>query len=147
MKESQKFFNKEQCSEIEQAIEKAEQNCSGEIRVHIDRHCSDNVLDDAAQTFAALEMHKTELRNGVLFYIAYEDKKYAVIGDVGINMKVPAGFWDDVCEVMGNEFRRGEYVKGLLQGIEKCGRKLKEYFPYKSDDINELPNEVSFGKK
>lgn len=139
------FLTDAQCHDIEEAIAEAELNCSGEIRVHIDRHCSVNVLDDAAQTFARLKMHKTELRNGVLFYIAYADHKFAVIGDKGINARVPHDFWNDVCGILVEHFAHSDFVGGLVDGIRLCGQKLKEHFPYQQDDINELPNELSFG--
>ncbi len=142
---SQTFLTQQQCEQIEAAIAAAELNCSGEIRVHIDKHCSANVLDDAAHTFAKLKMHQTKLRNGVLFYLAYADHKFAVIGDKGINAHVPANFWDDVCALMENKFREGNFVGGLTEAIQICGNKLKEFFPYTADDENELPNEVSFG--
>jgi len=139
------FLSQQQCQQIEKAIELAEKNCSGEIRVHIDKHCSANVLDDAAHTFARLKMHKTELRNGVLFYIAYADKKFAVIGDKGINARVPDGFWTEVCEALSLKFKNGDFVGGLTDGIQLCGEKLKQFFPYQPNDVNELPNEISFG--
>lgn len=140
------FFTKEQEAQITSAIKEAELNCSGEVRIHVDKHCSKNVLDDAAHTFAKLGMHKTALRNGVLFYIAYADKKFAVIGDVGINMKVPDNFWDDVCKVLGDNFKNGNFVEGLTAGITMCGDKLKEFFPYQKDDVNELADDISYGK-
>lgn len=139
------FLSQQQCQQIEKAIELAEKNCSGEIRVHIDKHCSANVLDDAAHTFARLKMHKTELRNGVLFYIAYADKKFAVIGDKGINARVPDGFWTEVCKALSLKFKNGDFVGGLTEGIQLCGEKLKQFFPYQPNDVNELPNEISFG--
>ena len=141
------FFSKEDESRIAAAIKEAEGNCSGEVRVHVDKHCSKNVLDDAAHTFAKLEMHKTKLRNGVLFYIATSDKKFAVIGDAGINVKVPAGFWDDVCDVLSRHFKDQDFAGGLTEGIKMCGEKLKEFFPHQADDVNELPDEISYGNK
>ncbi|MCQ2204050.1 MAG: TPM domain-containing protein [Bacteroidales bacterium] len=143
---SQKFLTEEQISTIEKAIADAELKCSGEVRVHIDRTCSANVLDDAAHTFAKLGMHKTKLRNGVLFYVAYEDRKFAVIGDMGINNKVPDGYWDDVCAVLEECFRNGDFVGGLVKGVTMCGEKLAEFFPRPDDDVNELPDQISFGK-
>jgi len=142
----QHFLTDEECRKIEDAIVEAELNCSGEIRVHIDRHCSDNVLDDAAKRFARLKMHKTKLRNGVLFYLASEDHKFAVIGDKGINALVDSNFWNDVCETMSQFFQKGDFVEGLTAGIKLCGRKLRELFPYGDDDENELPNEITFGE-
>ncbi len=130
------------------AIKEAELQTSGEIRVHIDYRCKGDVLDRAATVFAKLEMHKTELRNGVLFYLALKDKKFAILGDIGINAKVPEGFWEEVKLKMLDYFKRGELVDGLIEGIKMAGEKLKAYFPYKEgEDINELPDEISFGKQ
>ena len=91
-------------------------------------------------------MHETALRNGVLIYLSTNDRKFAIIGDSGINAVVPAGYWDDVRDLMIGNFSKGELVQGFVLGIEKVGEKLKEFFPYQEDDINELPDEISYGK-
>jgi uncharacterized membrane protein len=140
------FFTEKQKNEIVQAIKMAEHETSGEIRVHIELNCKGEVLDRAAMIFAKLKMHKTDLRNGVLFYLAVEDKKFAVIGDVGINNSVPQGFWDSVKELLKENFVSGRFTEGLVAGIHLAGEKLKSNFPYQADDINELPDEISFGK-
>ena len=140
------ILTEEECKQIVAAIEQAELDCSGEIRVHVDGHCKDNVLDSASMTFAKLGMHRTKLRNGVLFYLAALDKKFAVIGDVGINSKVGKHFWDDVVSAMTVKFKEGLFAEGLCDGILRCGEQLKTYFPYQSDDVNELDDEVSFGE-
>ena len=144
---SKNFFSKEQCKAIEHAIEDAELNCSGEVRVHVARKCDGDVFEAASQTFATLGMHRTKLRNGILFYLAVEDKKFAVIGDCGINEKVSDNFWDILAADMESLFRSGDFVGGLTKAIERCGLLLKQYFPYQSDDVNELSNEVSFDNK
>ena len=140
------FFTKEQRDAIKCAILKAELDTSGEIKVHIENLCEEDVLDRAAYWFARLNMHKTELRNGVLFYVAVKSKKFAIIGDQGINAKVPENFWDEVKSEMGELFKKGNYTEGLSNGIEKTSMLLKKHFPYHSDDINELSDEISFGK-
>lgn len=139
-----KRFSSAEKEQIIEAIRQAEKNTSGEIRVHIENHCSKAALDRAAQLFAELKMHKTALRNGVLLYLAIEDRQFAILGDVGINSKVPNNFWDTTKELILEQFRQGEVCKGLCQGIQEVGRQLKSYFPYQSDDVNELPDEISF---
>src|SRR4051812_9161714 len=94
------FFSTEQQQSIRNAITGAELNTSGEVRVHIDDKCLEDVLDRAADTFHKMKMDRTELRNGVLFYLAVEDRKFAILGDKGINEKVPADFWDNIKEAM-----------------------------------------------
>ncbi len=139
------FFSKEEKQRIMQAIAEAEKASSGEVRVHIENKCSKDVLDCASQTFALLKMHQTELRNGVLFYLAIQSKKFAILGDIGINQKVPENFWDEIKEEMKSAFLKGDYVGGLEQGILKAGQQLKVHFPYQTDDKNELSDEISFG--
>jgi uncharacterized membrane protein len=140
------FFTVQQQNDIVQAIKQAELNTSGEIRVHIELKCTGNVLDRASNVFAQLKMHKTEQRNGVLFYLALTDKQFAVIGDVGINKLVQPNFWDSVKNELKNSFSLGNYTQGLVNGILMAGEKLKSNFPYQSNDVNELPDEISFGK-
>lgn len=138
-------FTKEQQQRIVKAIEQAELNTSGEIRVHIEKSCKIDVLDRAADVFALLKMHKTQLRNGVLFYFAISDRKFAILGDAGINSKVPNNFWDSIKEEMLVLFKQGDITLGLEKGILLAGEKLKEHFPLQKNDVNELSNEISFG--
>lgn len=138
-------FTKEQQQRIVKAIEQAELNTSGEIRVHIEKSCKIDVLDRAADVFALLKMHKTQLRNGVLFYFAISNRKFAILGDAGINSKVPNNFWDSIKEEMLVLFKQGDITSGLEKGILLAGEKLKEHFPLQKDDVNELSNEISFG--
>jgi len=138
------FFTKEQQAQILAAVKEAENATSGEIRVHIETFCSEDVLDRAAWIFKKLGMDKTAERNGVLFYLAVNDRKFAVIGDAGINSKVPQGFWDDVKELLQDKFREGNFTEGLSRGIILAGEHLKKHFPHSKDDINELPDEISF---
>jgi len=142
----QKYFNEAGKLQITNAIRVAETNTSGEIRVHIEKHCAGDVLDRAAYIFEKLEMHKTELRNGVLFYLAVEDKRFAILGDGGINQKVPDDFWETTKEVVIAKLKEGKYAEGLADGIVMAGEQLKTHFPYQDDDVNELSDEISFGK-
>ena len=141
------FFSKEQKALIKSAVQEAELNTSGEIRVHIDNRCKEDVLDRAAWWFAKLNMHKTEKRNGVLFYLAVKDHKFAILGDGGINAVTAEDFWDEIKEKMLDHFKEGKFAEGLKEGILMAGEQLKEHFPYQQDDVNELPDEISFGGK
>ncbi|MFN6945174.1 MAG: TPM domain-containing protein [Cytophagaceae bacterium] len=139
------FFTEEQKTAIVNAIKSAEKSTSGEIQVHIENHCKADVLDRAAEVFAALNMQNTKLRNGVLFYLALEDHRFAILGDAGINVKVPTGFWESIKDEMILYFKKGNFTEGLCVGIEMAGMKLEEHFPYQQDDVNELPDDISFG--
>ena len=139
------FFTSDQKQQIVAAIKDAELNTSGEIRVHIENHCKKEVLDRASAVFATLDMHKTDLRNGVLFYLSIKDHKFAILGDGGINAEVPDNFWNSIKDMMQNKFKEGEFTEGLSEGINMAGEKLKAHFPYQSDDKNELSDDISFG--
>jgi uncharacterized membrane protein len=138
------FFSREQQLQIRDAIKEAEGETSGEIRVHIETKLTGNVLDRAAWIFSRIGMHATENRNGVLFYLAVRNKEFAIIGDGGINAKVPDNFWDKTSNTIQKHFKSGKYSEGLIEGILMAGRQLKEHFPHKRDDVNELPDEISF---
>lgn len=140
------FFTKKEKDEIKKAILNAELDTSGEIRVHLETLCKEDVLDRAAHLFPKLGMQNTELRNGVLFYIAVKSQKFAIIGDEGINAAVPTDFWADIKEQMREKFKKGLFVEALCEGIEATGKRLKKHFPHHLDDINELPDEISFGE-
>lgn len=139
------FFTPAQQSDIVCAIQDAESKTSGEIRVHIEDKCAIDVLNRAAAVFAMLQLHKTQQRNGVLFYLAIQDRKFAILGDAGISNKVPEHFWDEVKETVMAKFTQQHFTQGLIDGITLAGNKLAEIYPYLSGDKNELPDDISFG--
>ena len=138
------FFSKEEQQKIVSAIKEAELNTSGEIRVHIENRCKGESLERAAEMFYELKMDHTAARNGILFYLAVKDRKFAIIGDEGINRNVEHDFWNDIKDEMTSKFKEGQFAEGLVSGILKCGHKLKQYFPYQENDVNELSDEISF---
>ncbi|GAB3548656.1 TPM domain-containing protein [Spirosoma fluminis] len=138
-------FNPADQQRIVKAIQEAEKATSGEIRVHVEPHCADqDPMQRAIDVFARLGMHQTKEKNGVLFYLAHADRKFAVVGDKGIDEKVPQDFWESTKDLLRRHFAAGEYAEGLSRGIERAGQQLKQYFPYASDDTNELSDEISF---
>ncbi|MFL5730989.1 MAG: TPM domain-containing protein [Cytophagaceae bacterium] len=139
------FFNREEEKIILEAIKEAEKNTSGEIQVHVENRCKKDTMDRAAEVFAMLKMNKTKLRNGVLFYLAVEDKKFAILGDAGINSAVPADFWEKIKNNMQTDFKAGNFAKGLSEGIAEAGKQLKKHFPFSKGDVNELSDDISFG--
>ncbi len=140
-----KLFSKEQRLSIVDAIKAAEKKTSGEIRVHIEGKCRGEATHRAVRWFHQLRMDNTQARNGVLIYLAVHSRKFAIIGDEGINKVVPEGFWDNVAKRMQEAFTSGQFVEGIMLGISETGRLLKQYFPYTTDDINEQPDDISFG--
>ena len=145
MSKVEDFLTTEQEQSIVQTIKTAEKNTSGEIRVHIEKNTEKPPMERALEVFYFLKMDETELRNGVLFYIAVDNKKLAILGDEGINTKVPENFWDAEKELMVTHFSKGEFTKGMELAIIEVGNKLKEFFPYQKQGTNELSDEISKG--
>ncbi len=140
------FFTQQEQTEIKNAIMSAELDTSGEIRVHIENNFQGDVLDRAAFIFKQLDMNKTDLRNGVLIYLSIKKRQFAIIGDKGINAVVPENFWDAIKSAMVEHFRENRFAEGLKEAISNTGIHLKSHFPRSKADVNELRDDISFGK-
>ncbi|HEY3054330.1 MAG TPA: TPM domain-containing protein [Thermoanaerobaculia bacterium] len=124
------------------AIADAEKQTSGEIRVHVQPQAGDDIRQFAERTFERLGMAKTGLRNGVLLFIASEQQRFVILGDKGIDEKVPAGFWDDIAAKLTIRFKAGEFTEGIVEAIGSAGEHLGRFFPRAAEDVNELSNEI-----
>ena len=129
---------------IAQAITEAEKHTLGEICVHVTPRCRGDVMRRAAQVFNRLGLFRTRHRNAVLVFVAYQDRRLAILGDVGIDGVVQQDFWDGEVELLGQMLRAGRPVDGLCQVITRLGEKLSALFPAERDDVNELSNEVTY---
>jgi uncharacterized membrane protein len=139
----EEFLTAEEEAEVIAAICKAEINTSGEIRVHLEPHANIDAFDRAAEVFDLLSMHKTKNRNGVLIYVAVEDRTLVILGDTGINDVVPPHFWESTKDTIIDQFKKGFIKQGLVNGILQAGEQLKVHFPFEKGDANELSNEIS----
>ena len=139
------FLSEADEQKIIQAIARTEKRTSGEVRVHIEHQCnSSDPLDRAAVVFHDLGMDETDQQNGVLIYIASEDKKAAVYAGKGIHSQVEEDFWSGVLKILLDHFKKGEYESGIEEAVLKVGHKLQELFPHRRDDVNELSDEISY---
>ncbi|PXY43213.1 TPM domain-containing protein [Flavobacterium hydrophilum] len=145
MSKVEDFLTKEEEQEIIEAIREAEENTSGEIRVHIEKTTSKAHFDRALEVFHELRMDETQLQNGVLFYFAVDDKNFVICGDKGINDLVTDDFWDCTKDKMTGQFKAGKFKQGIVDGILNAGQQLKKYFPWTEGNTNELSNEISKG--
>ncbi|MBW2962376.1 TPM domain-containing protein [Mesonia aestuariivivens] len=142
---AKELISAEEEEQIVEAIRTAEKNTSGEIRVHLEKKCPIKILDRAKAVFHELKMDNTKLENGVLIYLALEDRQFYILGDKGIDKKVPDNFWESTKDIMLAHFKKDNFKQGLIDGILKAGEQLKQHFPYQQDDINELSDEISRG--
>lgn len=139
------FLTESQEELIVQAIEQAELQTSGEIRIHLESSCTGDHFQRVQEVFVELGMHETAQRNGVLIYVAYDDHALYVIGDEGINTQVESDFWQCTVDAMLDEFRKGDFCAGLLAGVNRAGERLATLFPRTADQRNELSNTLSKG--
>lgn len=143
---SHDFLTEKQEQRVIEAIQKVENQTSGEVRVHIEHNCDKEPLERAARIFHELGMDQTDLKNGVLIYIASEDHRAAVYAGQGIHDQVEEGFWSDILNLLLEHFKKDAFEKGIVAAVEKVGAKLEELFPYRRGDVNELSNEISYHK-
>lgn len=138
------FFTEDDRKSITSAIKEAESRTSGEIRVRVEAKAGEDPMQAVRNAFEALGMRNTELHNGVMFFLGVEDRKFVILGDDGINDKVPENFWDSVRDVVLGHFREGRFAQGLSEGIRMAGEQLSSFFPHQKGDVDELPNAISF---
>lgn len=145
MSKVEEFLSLSEEKEIIAAICEAELNTSGEIRVHIEANCKIDAFDRAAEVFDFLHMSNTKKSNGVLIYVAVEDRTLVILGDKGINDVVPPFFWESTKDSIISHFKNGKISQGLIDGILNAGQQLKRHFPYNKGESNELPDSISIG--
>jgi len=138
------IFTTQEQELIANAIADAEKATSGEIRIAVDEHCHGSAFEKATHYFADLGMDKTAQRNGVLIYLAHKDRKFAIIGDRGIDNVVPEDFWETTQVAMKAHFLSGNLAEGIIAGVSLAGEKLALFFPYQNGDVNELPNDIVY---
>jgi uncharacterized membrane protein len=144
MSKVEDFLSAKEEEEVVEAIRMAEKATSGEIRVHIEKsHGELDIFDRAMEVFHLLKMDNTKQENGVLIYVAIENRNFVIYGDKGINEVVPNDFWESTKDAIVAHFKAGNYKQGLIDGILKAGEQLNKHFPWSQDDTNELSNTIS----
>lgn len=142
----EEWLTNDERARVRSAIREAERHTSGEIRVHLDIPILDEVLEHAAFVFRDLGMDRTKERNGVLIYVSVPGRQVAVIGDAGIHAKLGHDYWQEVLGAILAHFREDRFCDGLCAGVAMLGEKLRQHFPRRGDDRNELSDDVSFGR-
>jgi uncharacterized membrane protein len=137
-----KFLTEEVKNTLKNAVEKAEKLTSAEIAICVCKKTNGDAYDAAEKFFNEKELFKTKERNAVLIFLAYNSHKLAILGDEGINSKVPENFWADTIEIITSQFKLGDYALGLEKGILNIGQELAQFFPWTENDENELDDEI-----
>ena len=139
------FLTSKEEEEIVEAIRVAESDTSGEIRVHIEQNCDIDVYERSLEVFHILKMDNTKQQNGVLIYVAVDNKSFVIFGDQGINNVVNTNFWDSTRDKIASQFKAGDFKQGIIDGIKEAGIVLSNHFPWYHGDRNELDNSISKG--
>lgn len=139
------FLSDEEKNAVVSAIRNVELYTSGEIRVHIDNRCDGDPYDRAVNVFYHLNMDKTLFRNGVLIYIATQDRKFSIIGDEAIQGKIDKNFWSTIIAQLIKDFKNNSYKDGIVTSIDTIGNVLKKYFPAIDNlNSNSIPDDISY---
>lgn len=102
------------------------------------------VREGAVRAFYEKGLYRTRDETGILIYISLRERRVWILGDRGINEKIPAGFWDILSEEISSGIREGRAGGVITSVIEKCGAELARHFPRKADDTDELDNRVTY---
>ena len=148
LRKKKEFFNAEEKQRIVEAIQQAEKQTSGEVRIFVENRCSYmDALDRATELFFKHQMRNTADRNAVLVYMAVKDRQLAIFGDEGIHKKVGDEYWNKLVQQMIAHFNKENFAEGIRQCVLEVGEALKSHFPYNKDtDKNELPDDIMFGR-
>lgn len=143
MAKIEEFLTEEEEKEVVAAIQRAERKTSGEIRVHIEKTSNGDIWERAMEVFHLLKMDNTKEDNGVLIYVAIDDRNFVIYGDKGINKVVPPDFWESTKDAIVAQFKKGDFKQGLIDGILKAGHQLQEHFPWSEGNENQLSDKIS----
>lgn len=145
-----RFFTKAEQEQIVAAIAAAEKHTTGEIRVYIERsvkqvgHEQDATYVRAREVFARLGMQRTEARNGVLVYLAVRSRRFAIVGDEELHRRVGDDYWLEIRDSLAADFATERFAEGLVAAITAIGDRLGDHFPPRSDDRNELTDDIAY---
>lgn len=147
---ARRFLGDEDFDAIARASANAEAHTSGEIRVHLERRVPrgrrgvvGDVLERARDVFWRLGIQRTRERNGVLIYLAIEDRRFAIVGDEGIHARVGNDHWVSMRDLMVEKLKNQQPGEAILSAISETVRVLREHFPRRPDDTDELSDQVS----
>lgn len=143
MAKIEEFLSEKDEKEVVEAIQQAERKTSGEIRVHIEKTSKGDIWNRAMEVFHLLKMDNTKEENGVLIYVAIEDRNFVIYGDKGINAVVPKDFWESTKDAIVAQFKKGNFKQGLIDGILKAGDQLQRHFPWSEGNENQLSDKIS----
>lgn len=132
---------------IERDIAASETRHSGQIRVAVEANLGLIPLlrgvtsrTRALEVFTQLRVWDTAQNNGVLIYLLLAEHRVEIVADRGINAKLEAAVWHQICQHLQDALRQGAYETAVCSGIHAIDAQLSAHFPATGAEINELPN-------
>lgn len=141
------YLSKEDLLQVSDTISNCELKTSGEICISIKEKTpfllkNKSVKELAIKEFFRMNIDKTRDHTGILIFLQLDKKQFFILADKGINEKVPQSKWDSISTEIQSIFKNGNFKDGLIFGIKEISEVLAEHFPRKSDDSNELSNNI-----
>lgn len=140
-------LNEEDLDRIAEAVRLAELHTSGELRVHVVSRLLpfEGARQRAVREFFRLGVDRTKDGTGVLLFLAVKSRRFEIVADQGIDQRVGADAWAEIASEISDRIHEAGVAAGLCHGAARIGGFLASHFPIAEDDVNELPNEVTFG--
>ena len=140
-------LSEDDLDQIAAAIGEAERETSGELRVHIVPRLLplESARRRAIREFFRLGVDRTKDGSGVLLFLAVRSHRFEIVADRAINEQVGAEAWNEIAAEITDHIRENGIGDGLQHGVRRIGAFLAQHFPIQPDDVNELPDEVTFG--
>jgi putative membrane protein len=97
---------------------------------------------NAHEQFHNLGLNRTKTRQGIMFFVSFDEKYVEIISDTTVSSKIKDDYWQEIIDEFVKDVKKKELSNGYLKAIDSCSEILIKEFPIQEDDENELPNDV-----
>jgi uncharacterized membrane protein len=126
------FLNRLEHERVHRAVQSAEKDTSVRIVVYISHRRVTDPMKAGHQAFKKLKLETEQEKAGLLFFIAPQSRKFAVLGGTALHEKLGQAWWDRLVQVLSADFRREKFTDGLVSVLDEIAPALKLHFPFRS---------------
>ena len=105
-----------------------------------DAEIEEEVKEAAVTSFFRNGLYLTRDKTGVLIFISVFEHRVWVLADTGINEKVDKKVWEEIVQHIVKGIKEKRQGEAICEAITRVGEILKEHFPVRHDDKDELDN-------